>query len=156
MALARTRMGQNGWLLKRRLTGARPDLGEGILDYLTEEIVNPDAEATFGTEYLGGYYAPIPNSYAELSPMSRREHQDLSARGTVNDDMRVAARMLAVPQVDSYDIWVDADSDLRWMIHKIQELEAVSGVPVAVAAELRLIPFSHVIYKLPIPGQLPF
>lgn len=156
LAFQRTRKGQPGYLLKRRLTGDRPQLGQGVLDFITEEILNPESTTTFGTEYLGGYYAPIPNVYADLSRVARREHLDGGqARGTVNDEMRVTATMLAVPQIDSYDVWIAADSDFRWVVHRVEHLEEIMGVPVVLSVEMRLLPYTHVAYKIPVPNQLP-
>ena len=147
--------GQQGYLLKRRLTGAQPEPGEGTIDYVTFELVNPQDPDTVGTEYDEGYYDPIPCVYADLERVTRREHLDEGkARGTINDGLKVPATMLAVPMVDSYDVWVDKDSDFRWEIHNIQHLEEIEGVPVVVKCEFRLLPFTHPIYDFVIDDQV--
>jgi hypothetical protein len=139
--------GQKGWLLKRRLAGTQPEPGQGIIDYGTMEVVNPHAVETLGTEFVGGYYEPIPCMAADLTPMGRHERIEGEQRGTVNDSMRVAATMLAVPQVDTRDVWVSDANDFRWEIFEIKHLEEVGGVPVVISAELRLLPFSHLVYS---------
>lgn len=150
-----TSRAQEGYLLKVRLTGARPELGDGVLDYQTEEVTNPQSPETVGKEFIGGYYAPIPCVWMDPdTKITRREHRDAGeARGTVNDGLRVKAVMLATPQVDSYDVWVDRINDFRWEIHEIEHLEAIQGVPIAIRAELRLLPFSHPVYALTMPHQ---
>jgi len=146
-----THRGQQGYLLKRKLTGDQPELGAGTLDWMTEEVVNPQDAETVGTAFIGGYYDPIECVYADLDPQTRREHLDEGkGRGTINDKIRTKAVMLARPQVDSRDVWVDLDTDMRWEIHSIQHIEEVGGVPVIIAAEFRLLPFSHPVYEIEI------
>lgn len=147
-----THMGQEGFLLKRKITGAQPEPGEGSIDFLTFENVNPQNPDTVGTEYLGGYYDPVPCIYASLDRVVRREHLDKT--GTENKIV-VKARMLATPQLDEEDVWVDKDTDFRWYLHRIEHLVEVQGVPAIVQAELRLAPFTDSIYGIEIAGQLP-
>jgi hypothetical protein len=156
MQLERTVRGQQGYLLKRRLTGERPEPGRGVIDYGTMEIVNPQAAETLGTDFIGGYYEAIPCISGELTPLARHERLDGGrARGTVNDELQVRATMLAVPQLDTQDVWVDKKKDFRWEIFKIEHAEEIRGVPVVVNAYMRLLPFSHVVYSKGIAGQTP-
>lgn len=150
--LTKTHAGQLGYLLKRKVTGAQPELGEGVLDYLTGEVVNPQAAETVGTEYIGGYYAAVPCIYAELDRVIRREHLDKTG---MENKIQVDARMLAVPMIDSYDVWVDKDTDFRWAIHAIQHLVEVQGVPAVLQVKLRLLPFTDAVYQIEIADQLP-
>lgn len=148
----RTVRGQEGYLLKRRLVGETPEAGQGVIDYLTGEVVNPQSEETVGTEFVGGYYLPIPCVWADLGNVGRREHIDLT-KGTANDGLKVKATLLARPQVDSYDVWVGKKNDFRWEIHQIDHIEEIEGVPIAISAEFRLLPFTHPVYKFEIEGQ---
>lgn len=148
----RTVRGQEGYLLKRRLVGATPEAGQGVIDYLTGDVVNPQSEETVGTEFIGGYYLPIPCVWADLGNVDRREHIELK-RSTVNDGLKVKATLLARPQIDSYDVWVSKRNDFRWEIHQINHIEEIEGVPIAVSAEFRLLPFTHPVYKFEIAGQ---
>lgn len=149
IALRQTPRGQEGFLLKRKLVGTAPiPVSDNVVDWLTGDINQPDNDDTLGTDFVGGYHLAIPCIYAGLSPLSRRESLDTETRGTVNDDMRVSAVFLAVPQLDSRDVWVDKDSDFRWEVHKIAHVEDIAGVPIVVSAELRLLPFSHPAYKV--------
>jgi len=149
----KTHAGQLGYLLKRRVAGPQPTPGEGIIDYLTGEVVNPQSATTVGTEYIDGYYDPVECIYAQLDRVIRREH--LKPDEGMENKIQVGAKMLAVPQLDSYDVWVDKDTDFRWAIHTIQHLVEVQGVPAVLQVELRLLPFTDPIYQLEIADQLP-
>lgn len=154
VSLTRTSRGNEGYLLKRRLHGPKVQPGMGITDFLTEEIVNPDAPETVGTEYEGGYYAPIPCVFADVSELSRRDELDDSrSRGTVNDRTTVSALMLAVPQVDTRDVWVSKTSDQRFIVQGIRAMEDLDGIDIVISAEFRLLPFTHPVYAIPMPMQ---
>lgn len=149
----RKEAGQEGYLLKRRLFGT---VHEDCVDYLTREVKAVNCEVCYDTGFVGGYFTPMECVYAEQS--RKASHEDLDAgagRGTVNDGLRVAARMLAVPQLHEEDVWVDRDTDDRWYIHSIENIVEVRGVPLVLQVEMRLAPYSDVIYRYPIPGMTP-
>lgn len=149
----RKEAGQEGYLLKRKLFGTACTV---CTDSMTGEVRNAQCPTCLGTGVVGGYYSPVPCVYAELSPHGTRSEIDAQARGTVNDLPRVQARMLNVPQVFSYDVWVDRDSDFRWIIHSIQNAVEVRGVPIVLyPVEMRLAPYSHPVYSIDIAGQVP-
>jgi hypothetical protein len=149
----RKEAGQEGYLLKRKLFGT---VCAECTDTITGEVRNAQCVTCLGTGLVGGYYAPVECFYAELSPHGTRSELDAQARGTINDLPRVHARMLNVPQVFSYDIWVDKDSDFRWIIHSIQNAVEIRGVPIVLhPVELRLAPYSHPVYSIDISGQVP-
>jgi hypothetical protein len=154
LQLERSVKGQEGFLLKRRLSGLQPERGKGIIDYQTDEIVDPGAAATVGTEYIDGYYAAIPCVFADPENVTRNERLDGGrSRGTINDDLKVKATMLAVPQVDSGDVWVDKNNDFRWLISRITHAEEINGVPIVLSVDFSLLPSSHPVYLVQIPGQ---
>ncbi len=138
--------GQEGYLLKRRLYGARCS----CLDPRTLEVMKPQHEECYGTGFDGGYFDALPCSYAELGLRLTRERLD-GQRGTTND-LVVPAKMLSVPQLMDKDVWVDKDTDVRYFISGIQNLAEMRGVPVSVQVNLKPAPLSHVIYKFPIAG----
>ena len=117
----------------------------------TEEIVRPQADETVGTEFLGGYYEPVPCFYAEQMPKRRRERIDGDMRGSANDETVLKANILAVPLADSYDVWVNKKNDLRWAIHDIEHLEEYRNVPIVLRVGMRLLPFTHPVYKIAMP-----
>ena len=142
-------VGTEGYLLKRKLSGTPCE----CLDTLTMESKNPDCGLCYGAGFIGGYYAPYPCCWAELGQTSHRTHLD-DARGTV-DDLPVLqnCRMINVPQVNSYDVWVDRKSDNRWIVHRVTAAAELRGVPLVVVCEFRLAPYSHPVYNVVIDNQ---
>ncbi len=137
--------GQQGFLLKRRLYG--PPCTECI-DFQTGEVRNSNCVECLGTGFLRGYFDPISCFFVDMELIKRHEERDgMKMRGTINDIV-VPARLCAEPQVNENDVWVDEDTDHRWYFHTIQHLAEIKGVPLVVKAELRLAPFTDVIYKL--------
>jgi hypothetical protein len=147
----RTIRGQDGYLLKRRLAGDRPEPGKGIIDFQTDEVINAQAVATKGTEYIGGYFAPIPCSIGDPNNLTRGERLD-PRRGTVNAGLSTTIMMLAVPQVDSKDVWVAKDSGFRWETGFIKHVEEIDGIPIVISATIKLLPFSNIVYTIPMPS----
>jgi hypothetical protein len=137
-------------LLKRRLYGTACE----CVDSMTGETRIPDCPICYGTGIVGGYFAPYPCFYVEFSRKKIRSH--VSDIGTTNDGPVVAGRMLNTPQIHSYDVWVDRGSDQRWIIHKIESEIEIRGIPIILhPVEMRMAPFSHIIYSFPILGQIP-
>jgi hypothetical protein len=152
LLLLRKESGQEGYLLKRRISGTPC---AACISYMTDEVTNAQCPECYGTGFEGGYYAPLGCVYANLTPSGRHEQLDRQqTRGSVNETV-ATARMLAAPQLSANDVWVDRDTDFRWNIHQVQNVVEMRGVPVVVQAGLRLCPFSDPVYKFPISGQLP-
>lgn len=145
----RKKAGTEGYLLKRRIYGEPCT----CLDQQTGEVRLPNHDRCYGTGIVDGYFDPYPCYFVEfLSQKKTRSH--VSDLQTQNDGPVVSARMLNVPMLHSYDVFVDKGSDQRWIVHKIEAEVEVRGVPVILApVELRLAPFSHIIYTLPIADQ---
>jgi len=141
-----THAGCRGYLLKRKLYGAACSAGH--IDYQTGENLNPDCPLCFGTGFEGGYFAATPCIWAELSQKVRRE-QVQEPTATTNNIV-ISGKFLSVPQLDTEDVWVQDESDMRWFIQSIKHVAEYRGVPVIVEAELRHAPFSHTIYGLAI------
>lgn len=145
LSLSAAQAGQDGFLLKRKLYGPRCEFG--CLDHVTGEVTVTLCENCYGTGFDGGYFDPVPCVYAELSQVASKDRLD-QVRGTADKELRVRARMLARPQLFEQDIWVSRHNDTRWMVHGVQHLAELRGVPVAVSAELHLLPATHPIYLL--------
>lgn len=140
--------GQQGYLIKMRYTGSPCPR---CLDYQSSEVRDADCDVCLGTGILRGYYDPIPCIYAALDPGPTGDKRSGERMGMVNE-VAATARMLAVPQLTSGDLWVDKDTDLRWVIHDIQNIAEFKGVPLVCKVHLRLAPFSNdTIYGIEIP-----
>lgn len=145
----RFRETQEGYLLKRRISGAKCTL---CLEHQTDEPCNPECPECYGTGFQCGYFYPMPCVWADISPKTHRTGLD-PQRGTTNI-ITVPARMLMVPLLDSYDVWVSKKTDDRYYIHSIQVVAEWHGVPLIANVELRPAPFTDVIYSIEIPDQV--
>lgn len=138
-----------GYLLKAKRHG--PPCVE-CLDPDTQEVTKSHCDTCKGTRWIGGYYAAMPATYAQLAENETRTNVDAQQnRGTVHDDAKIG-RFVGLPQLYSYDVWVDADSDERHFLHDVNVLCHQRGVPLIYDAKLRVIEFGHVVYTVPLEG----
>jgi hypothetical protein len=139
-----------GYLLKARRYG--PTCTESKTEH-TKEIINSQCEICYGTGFVSGYYPPT-EYYGLLNPGSpNRESRSLGAEGGsvgTTKNVVISGRFLAVLPMIQADAWVDADSDERYYIHSVKEAAQWKSVPIIYTVELRLAPFSDVLYKVPI------
>jgi hypothetical protein len=145
--------GQNGFLLKRRITGRPCQL---CLDPQTREVLDPFCPSCYGTGFQCGYYFPMACVWAAMEPRARHLELDgdqQAMRGTIADIV-VQATMLLTALLSEEDIWVNKLTDDRYYVHKITSTCEIRGVPILGQVELRPIPFTSVIYDIPIPDQL--
>lgn len=143
--------GQKGYLLKRRWTGEDcPD----CLDHQTKEVRKPDCPVCFGTGKRCGYYYPTSCVWAELEPRSYRTDLDGGqGRGTVNDVV-VPSTMIMTDLLGEDDIWVSDVHDDRYYVHRVQHKEEMRGVGLVATVELRLVPYTSIVYTIPVPEML--
>lgn len=144
-----------GWLLKRMRVGATPDATDrrtSVSDFMTGEITKTNDATTVGTEFLGGFYSPVPYDL-DADPGGLYEQRDeLQQRGTIDDDSLVRqARIIHDPPVAYWDGFVADQSDLRFYFHRVKHVAEIGMVPLVSQAELRLAPFTDVIYTVEVP-----
>lgn len=139
--------GQEGYLLKRRVTGERCP---ACLDTQTQECRNPACEVCYGTGFRCGYFYPMHCVWADFDPRSYYTNQ--SDRGMVNDVV-VKARMTNIWMLEAYDVWVNRKTDDRYHIHRVSDVAEVRGVPIAASVEMRLAAATDPIYAVTIPAQ---
>lgn len=144
--------GQQGFILKRRVTGQKCT---NCLDWQTEETrQGTDCPRCFGTGYECGYFFPIGCAWARISPRAYRVHLDGGqGRGTV-DDQVAKATMLATYILTEDDVWVNAKTDDRYFVHEVQHTAEWRGVPLLADVSLRQIAYTSAIYTVPVPDQL--
>ena len=119
-------------------------------DPLTDEVLNSRNAADFGTGFKAGYFQAVQAQCWDVSPAQHPEKRQATQPPGQIRPVTASARILAFPPVDLEDVWVDARTDERWLIHPQRELANLQGVPLLVQIELRLAPFSHVIYRVPV------
>jgi hypothetical protein len=147
--------GASGWLYKRRRAGSIPPQSDqlaAVTDPLTGEVTNSRRPQTVGTEFLGGFFAPVPVELdLERSGLYAARADDL--RGTVDDDgLVVKARAVAIPALAHNDVFVAAGSDRRYYVHRVRTAAELRSTPLVLDVELRVAPFSDVIYALARPS----
>lgn len=135
----------NGFLLKARRYGPRCPI---CTDSKTEEITWTNCDTCFGTGFQTGYYVPLAASYADIGLATNRDHRD--PQKGMDNPVVITGRFLADPQLYSYDVWCDANSGKRYYIQKVAVSSHVRAVPVTYDVELRLAPFTDVIYTYPL------
>jgi len=143
--------GQQGLLLKRRITGEDCPT---CLDYQTNEIRDPDCPDCWGTGKRCGYFFPIDCVWADMNPKTYRTHLDAGqGRGTINDVV-ARARMLNTFLLGEEDVWINLVTDDRFYVHTVQNVAEYRGIPLIANVELRPAPYTDIIYDIPIPQQL--
>ncbi len=141
---------QDGYLLKRRTSG--PDCNR-CLDLQSDEVRDPDCPECLGTGKQCGYYYPVGCVWAAVDPASSQLKLDeTGVRGTVQD-METTARMLLLPIVNEYDVWVATKTDKRYLIRGVNNAVEMRGVPLVGNVTLRVLPFSNIVYTVPIPER---
>lgn len=139
----------DGYLLLRRRYG--PICPE-CTDPYTKEITKTNCLECYGTGLDGGYFDAMPAQFADMGLRQTREHLD-PARGTAKD-ISQTGRFLGYPRLRSYDVWINKYSDERYYLHSVAEGARVGNIPVVQLVEMRLIAFSDVVYKFPVPTAL--
>lgn len=137
-----------GFLLKRKWVGERPAATTFEVDPLTNEPLKSRGSSTLGTEFVGGYYTPVP-FYVELSPEQRA--LDQGQTGTSNPAV-ISGKAVAYPQVNSRDVWVNAGSDVRYEIRKVEHAAELRGIPITVNLMLAQIARTDPVYTVAMPS----
>lgn len=143
-------VGCEGLILKRYRYGAKC---LKCRDALTDEPAISDCPECNGTGFKIGYHPPAPAHCFDLSPQTFDEKQDADVRGTIRDNAIVTARVLAFPALQKYDVWVNAFSDERWIVHAIKHVAVKRSVPLVSEVRMHLAPFSHQVYRIEIGGE---
>jgi hypothetical protein len=144
-----------GWLLKRKREGVVPDVRmpkQAVTSFLTGEPVRTRSAATAGTEFLGGYYAPVPFA-VDFQPAGTHEERDgVRMRGTVDDRATMqSGRVVLDPPLAENDVFVVDGSDERFVVHEIRYRAIIRRIPVVADVDLRLAPRSDVVYGITVP-----
>jgi hypothetical protein len=141
----RKQVGQEAYLLKAIRYGPQCP---ACVDPITGEVTNSQCQTCYGTGFAGGYFPPF-NTYVAIEPEQTREA--LNPQTNMSAPVAVPGRVLAEPQVYSLDVFVMKHSDKRYYVHPVSVAAQVRGIPVVLQVELRLAPFSDVVYSVPVP-----
>lgn len=136
-----------GYILKRMRYGVQ---SAGNTDTLTNEIVDSDYRASWGTAFQVGYHPPV-NAMMDFAPMNLQEQRggaDISMNNFNPADAQ--GRIIGFVDLVKEDVWVDATTDERWVIGDISTAAAWRGIPIAYNVALRQLAFNNIIYKIPV------
>jgi len=136
-----------GYLLRRKRTGTPCTK---CLDPATGDVTLSRCDLCQGTRYLGGYFAPVSATFCRIEPNSTREHRKPDSTGTEKQDV-TQGRIVAVPGLESMDVWVDGDTDLRYHVHVVGIVAQIRSVPLVLNVELRQAPFDDPVYRITLP-----
>lgn len=140
--------GVRGFLLKKKRSAAECTR---CLDPYTNEVLDSQCPVCNGTRRVEGYHPALPCQYADLSaPKLEEEGNDGPAGWSMPAEVR--GTFLAAPLLSTGDVWVDAESDLRYRVGEVAYTHRIRNVPVILSAGLSQLPFHHVAYTIPLGG----
>jgi hypothetical protein len=88
-------------------------------DTSTNTIITKNCPICGGTRYKGGYFAPI-KTYANISPDRKSNQEGGEAKVEIS---RASGWMTAYPIVSPDDIFVELDTNRRWVIKLVENTE---------------------------------
>ena len=137
----------DGYLIRKFRYGVQ---STAATDLLTDEVIDSGNLESWGTAFKVGYHPPV----SLATDMSTEKIVEFRGGGNVqqhnSQPTGFPVRIIAFPDVAKEDVWVDGETDQRWVIHDITIEAAWRGVPLIHSCELRLVPHDNVIYKIPV------
>ena len=142
------RGGVQGFLLKRKEWGEKcPD----CLGYDIEEVINSSCPVCYGTGIVDGYYAGI-EYWLSMSTNQRDRYINEGGLNMMNPQTRVG-RGVAYPWIASGDIWVDAQTNERYIIRKIKHEAEMEGKPIIYSLQMNRLPETDIARDIPIEDE---
>jgi hypothetical protein len=145
--------GECGYLYKRRYFG---ETCTQCTDYDTGEVTDSKCLECFGTGFVGGYFPPVHYDLIESNASGghTRRKQTMDNRGPTENQVHLH-RGLNCPWLDTGDVWLDPDSDQRFIVQAVTN-HYYRGCPwLFDPIELRLAPITDIIYALERPDDTP-
>ena len=130
LALRKDRGAIPGYLFKRRTYGPKCKCH----DKNTGEMVGATCPDCAGSGFVGGYFPAVPYTLLLQSPEVREVQR--SNIGTA-DTRVLTARCQPVPEPQSKDVWMEADTTKAYEIRKYELISRLSFQPVAGQLEMR-------------------
>jgi len=140
--------GIHGFLLKRKEWGEKcPD----CTGFDIEEVIHGSCQECFGTGIVGGYYPGI-DYWVSISLNKRDRKIDENGLNMMNPQTRIG-RGVAYPWVDSGDIWVDSQTNERYIIRTIKHEAEIEGKAIVYTLMLNLLPNTDISMDIPIEEE---
>lgn len=138
-----------GYLLKRKRFGP---VCTRCNAPLTDEPTDSKCPVCFNTGIVAGYFAAVPDFHVELGLEQSREKVELQAAATSRPCV-IQTFCAADVLVNSRDVFIAQRSGRRWFIETVAAVAEYRGYPTKYQLEMRVAPFSDVIYKVPLTGS---
>lgn len=136
-------------LLKRKRAGTRCT---ACTDPLTNEVNNSNCETCEGTGFVDGYFAGVP-AFVETPPARADEQVDnVQAAGHVHNTVVPDCRVMGEPAPNVYDVFVDENAGVRYVVRRVQDVAVHRGYPIATTVTLNRLPFGDRAYRVPLEG----
>jgi hypothetical protein len=148
--LRHTKVSINGFLIKALRYGKQCPR---CLDAMTLEPTDNNCPTCLGTGFERGFHPAVPLQCWDLTPQIIDETQDIRLKGTSRENAYVMARVIGYPALNNYDVWVNAQTNERWLLREIKVAAAVRGVPLIYEVRMGLIPFNNGIYQLSVEPE---
>ncbi len=139
-------IGVSGWLLRRRHWGT---VCASCKDFdLEHQVSKPNCFTCYGTGIVDGYYNAYPY-YIEFLGGSKSQIE-LKPPFGVEDTILRQGRCVSYPLISSFDIWVAANTDTRYIIRTVQTIAELKERPVIYTVALNEIPAGQIEYSIPL------
>jgi len=132
-----------GYLMKRRMVGPKC----GCIDHDAGEPTTPSCPDCYGTNLETGYYNAVPY-YIEMGQIPH-DINDASKEDVKLENPVRAGMGIAYPRVDSLDVWVEAQTNQRYIIRKATPKHEVRGKALTYILELRPVSGAAHLQDLP-------
>ncbi|GIW89597.1 MAG: hypothetical protein KatS3mg109_0029 [Pirellulaceae bacterium] len=107
----------------------------------------------YGTGRERGYFLVPWCVYAEMGTDASTEKFTVQS-DTQSVDPKVQFRLLDNPHILPKDVWVDENTDQRWLFESVAYPQVLGSTPVFAVASAAKLDFTHVIYRFQVPGRL--
>lgn len=139
-----------GWLLKRRIDGPKCNVclnSVGACD-------DSRCPTCYGTRFQGGYFAPDV-AFLQLEVANSKIATDLDLATVQESPTIERCRMLGDPEPKSKDVFVDGETDRRYLIDTIQTAAMIRSFPAVTTVLIKPIGLNDIVYDFPVPDVLP-
>ena len=131
-----------GYLLKRKLYGTACT----CIDTFTGQPMDTDHAPCQGTGIVNGYWAAVEHTRYNQTGQKRQTHVDGDLATT--DPQVVQAVFYGLPSMNPRDVWVDANSNRRYVIREVTAKAEMNQVPLLVDVTMKLAPATDIIYSI--------
>ena len=144
--MCRKFVGWYGFLLKRIVWG--PTCTR-CSDFDTNEPSDGHCDVCYGTGKDGGYWNPFPTFVYNLEGSPTQFKQVDDKVGLAENIVLPKMRMLGYPHLATNDVFVHYGSGRRFFIRPVHVVAEIKGMPIIYVCELRLAPYTDIIYEFP-------